>query len=627
MLLQADATTIPLEDKSVHCAVFSPPYWGLRKYSGDQGRIWGGEPECQHEWVNREIKSTNYVQGNPEFARPHREKKNFIAHSSTCSKCGAWYGGLGLEPTPELHIQNMVVILREVRRVLRDDGVVWLNYGDCFAGGGRGDSPTPKQASNRGHGKTGPGYRGIAQGSLMLMPHRLAIALQEPYYLGRIKKEVDRIWLAAMIETEGCMFVHRRKAGSDVGGGRKRKKDTFGAGLEIANTNPEIVNRCLEITGLGSICEQSPRQNRRREQVIYRWNLRTNQCKDVIAEVYPHMITESKRHQARILIAMPASGEDANKSWESVKALHNGKPTTIDFPRPNNKGLWEPGWIIRNDVVWSKSNPMPESVGGWFFDAESGKLTKKSWRHTRSHEYIFQLVKKMGYYCNQEAVREPHARLWDESNKGNMAHPTFKAKEQGSGFSHHGPYPLPNPSGRNPRSVMDVPTAPYKGAHYATFPPKLIAPLIRASCPRRACPECGQAWAAVVERGEVQGPGHDGYKLAKAQSAKDDSTVKGRSDGWWPNHAYEPTVTDYRPTCECGHEDYKPGIVLDIFVGSGTVPMVAKELQRRWVGMDISYPYLDEQARYRSKWGKQKTKVDDLPLFQNDALQDVEIES
>ena len=56
MLIQGDAVAIPLLDKSVHCCVSSPPYWGLRKYSGDQGRIWGGDPECEHEWEEPEGK-------------------------------------------------------------------------------------------------------------------------------------------------------------------------------------------------------------------------------------------------------------------------------------------------------------------------------------------------------------------------------------------------------------------------------------------------------------------------------------------------------------------------------------------------------------------------------------------
>jgi len=75
------------------------------------------------------------------------------------------------------------------------------------------------------------------------------------------------------------------------------------------------------------------------------------------------------------------------------------------------------------------------------------------------------------------------------------------------------------------------------------------------------------------------------------------------------------TVTDYRPTCEHGGEPV-PGIVLDIFGGSGTTGMVAKELLRRWVVMDISRPYLDEQAKIRTGYGSPVAQLDGLPMFE-----------
>ena len=265
--------------------------------------------------------------------------------------------------------------------------------------------------------------------------------------------------------------------------------------------------------------------------------------------------------------------------------------------------LQQDGWIVRNDLVWFKRNPMPESVAGWRF--ENGKLRKSSWRHTRAHEYVFQLVKKMGYHCNQEVVREDLQQSSIDRSKYRL----HDFPKQADGYDKDMVNYI-NPKtadatrekilsgrGRNPRSVLDVPTAPYKGAHYATFPPKLIAPLIRASVPRRCCPECGMAWAPVREKFE----------------SGDDST-------WVMPVRYETTstVTDYRPTCECGIEEHEPGIVLDIFGGSGTTGMVAKELMRRWVVMDISRPYLDEQAKVRTGTGTPSKALEGLPMFENE---------
>ena len=169
---------------------------------------------------------------------------------------------------------------------------------------------------------------------------------------------------------------------------------------------------------------------------------------------------------------------------------------------------------------------------------------------------------------------------------------------------------------RNPRSVLDVPTAPYKGSHYATFPPNLIAPLIRASVPRRCCTECGMAWAPVVEKSRsydhvTSDPGKSKDGPYASQTGEGEGTHDIRH-GVYSNSS----VTDYRPTCECGVTEHKPGIDLDIFGGSGTTGMVAKELLRRWVVMDISRPYLDEQAKIRTGSGSPANALDGLPLFE-----------
>jgi DNA modification methylase len=89
--------------------VTSPPYWGLRDY-GVPPRIWDASPECAHRWGPK-IKGGRF-----------------------CQSCGAWEGCLGLEPTPDQFVQHLVLVMREVRRVLRDDGTLWMNLGDSFAG-------------------------------------------------------------------------------------------------------------------------------------------------------------------------------------------------------------------------------------------------------------------------------------------------------------------------------------------------------------------------------------------------------------------------------------------------------------------------------------------------------------
>lgn len=144
-----------------------------------------------------------------------------------------------------------------------------------------------------------------------------------------------------------------------------------------------------------------------------------------------------------------------------------------------NKG----GWWLRSDIIWAKPNPMPESVTD---------------RPTKSHEYIFLLAKSQHYFYDADAIREPYAessfpralRGVSENNKwtggapGSTAHSISQARpnerkkfengQAGGGSS------FVNPAGRNKRDVWTVTTKPYKGAHFATFPPDLIEPCILA---------------------------------------------------------------------------------------------------------------------------------------------------
>ena len=132
------------------------------------------------------------------------------------------------------------------------------------------------------------------------------------------------------------------------------------------------------------------------------------------------------------------------------------------------------GWYLRSDIIWSKPNPMPESVTD---------------RPTKSHEYLFLLSKKPTYYFDADAVRE----AWtDERNgaSGARTHPYLEAT--GKNTSATTLASGPKVSGRNIRSVWQIATQPYPGAHFATFPRKLVEPCIKAGTSERGvCPECG----------------------------------------------------------------------------------------------------------------------------------------
>ncbi len=128
-LIQSDARRLPLADKSVQMCVTSPPYFGLRD---DGTASWdGGDVECDH-------KSNRGAQGSTG-QRADRTFTGGEIYKDACRKCGAARidKQLGLEPTPAEYVASMVIVFREVRRVLRDDGVCWLNIGDSYCGAKR----------------------------------------------------------------------------------------------------------------------------------------------------------------------------------------------------------------------------------------------------------------------------------------------------------------------------------------------------------------------------------------------------------------------------------------------------------------------------------------------------------
>jgi hypothetical protein len=132
-------------------------------------------------------------------------------------------------------------------------------------------------------------------------------------------------------------------------------------------------------------------------------------------------------------------------------------------------------------------------------------------------------------------------------------------------------------------SVLRVATQPTSFAHFATFPEKLVEPMIRAgSSERGACPHCGKAWARNVER-----EAHYGRRQDRAQPNGVMAQVD--SSDWRP-----PTVTDlgFAPACTCPAHEPVPCVVLDPFNGSGTTGKVAVRLGRRYIGVDISETYL-----------------------------------
>lgn len=240
----------------------------------------------------------------------------------------------------------------------------------------------------------------------------------------------------------------------------------------------------------------------------------------------------------------PGGLKDGQPKYKGARVDGLKPKDLIGIPWRVAFALQADGWYLRSDVIWSKPNPMPESVTD---------------RPTKAHEYVFLLSKSQKYFYDADAIKEKAVEGNDlgllrgkqaggaDANLVAWHAHSIKARQDKGIDSRSG-----NPSGlKNKRSVWEVATSPYSGAHFATWPPALVEPMIKAGS----------------RRGDI---------------------------------------------------------VLDPFAGSGTTLMVARQLGRRAVGLDLSYTYLRECARPRlgleqlDNWKNgipAKTQFHDLPLF------------
>jgi DNA modification methylase len=266
-----------------------------------------------------------------------------------------------------------------------------------------------------------------------------------------------------------------------------------------------------------------------------------------------------------------------------------GMPWRVAF------ALQAAGWYLRSDIIWHKPNPMPESVRD---------------RPTSAHEYLFLLAKSPRYFYDADAIREQLSEVALEQLAYAQKHHfsgsgrSKLAPERGDGDSNVGAGGKHaraargagmNPAGRNKRSVWTVATQPYSGAHFATFPPKLITPCIMAGTSERGCCSgCGAPWVRVVGR-EGKPPVFAPLAITKTGVLPDGPgthrNLGGRYQQWLDDHPR--TTTGWRPSCGCGSPKPEPCTVLDPFGGSGTVAEVAEAIGRRWVLIELNPKYAE----------------------------------
>lgn len=214
------------------------------------------------------------------------------------------------------------------------------------------------------------------------------------------------------------------------------------------------------------------------------------------------------------------------------------------------------GWLLRNKVIWAKTNPMPASVAD---------------RLSCGYEVLYFLTRQRHYHFDLNAIRIPAVTPVHPGRAARASHyPPREAVPhvgrvprvdlnrglaalKADGREHH-------PLGKNPGDVWTTATASYRGAHFATFPIELVRRPLLTTCPAQVCAACGVPWRHAMQR------------------------------------QYERLLATgpLRPMCEChgdGNAVSRPGVVLDPFLGSGTVALTAEQFERDWVGIELNPEY------------------------------------
>ena len=219
-------------------------------------------------------------------------------------------------------------------------------------------------------------------------------------------------------------------------------------------------------------------------------------------------------------------------------------------------------------------------------------------------EQIFHLVPEPDYWYNLDAIREPYSDSMERRKEYQSKHGGREDDGWGGGSHHEGGGLLDDsqtygdtmhPAGKNPGDVFEVTTKPFPDAHFAVYPPELCEKPIKATAPPKVCAECGSPYKREVEYGD---------RPIEPTHGEQDWTEGSGTNNWdnpgggLGNYKRPKEFKGWEQTCDCDTDAPEPGIVLDPFAGAGTTLLKAKELGRKFIGIELNPEYAD-MARAR----------------------------
>lgn len=611
-----------LPANSVHVCVTSPPYWGLRDYGT---ATWtGGDPACDHVQRREQPRSERpqyLVDGNQRnaFGGPtdQAQTNGRALYRNSCGRCGAVRHdqGIGNEAVPDClgwatgqpcggcWVCRLVAVFREVRRVLRDDGVMFLNVGDAFFSG-NGTSRTSHRRNGSGgracdtSGTTPVNSRGDDSSSsdlcdgcrAALLPHtshsdtppvhELAACADAPSPEHTVSPDSfpdsgDSIPPLLTAQSDHAM------PGFPPAASHVDAPSLFSQESTTPQSLPQPPGVCSHCANCGA-CLAVLRSTLRDSRLCVR--------KKVVPSAsglsVPDVQENSARQENSPDIAETgdscgshtldkASGSSSYRY--STRASHHPplKPKDLCMlPARLALALQADGWWLRSEVIWHKLNPLPESVTD---------------RPTKAHEQVYLLTKSPRYFYDAEAVRESYqsaplvTRYTVIAPKG-TGHAQPHTGDVGRGGS-HATADAYTQTGRNLRSVWPLASEPFPGSHFATFPSALVRRCLPAACSAGGvCAGCGRQYTRLVERAYTPSTrGHIGKMIERNGNGVTPMAGMPRMD-------LTTTTTGFAPACSCA-AGVTSAVCLDPFMGSGTVALVARDLFIRSIGVELNPAY------------------------------------
>ncbi len=664
-----------LPEGSVDMCVTSPPYLGLRKYSGPQDLIWGGLPDCEHLWGDQTIFKAS---GGTASAKVHTHgTDNFQAFTASqgqfCQKCHAWRGAYGLEPNLEMYIEHTITVLRAIRRVMAKHAVCFWNLGDSYAANGTtgGGSPIDirkdgrtTRTSDQVRGRE-PEIRNARDSNLKpldmcLIPERVAIAA-----------ETDGWWVRSMIiwhkpnpmpeSIRGWFFTKHRisKGGSQKSGGLISGKESFASMDKIPLADWQDCPgcpKCLPNDGL-VLRKGSWRPTSSYEHVIF-----MAKDKDYFADgfsvregvevVRENMIQYSHGNESLqqmsfgfALDGIPQGTENEDGDKNRVQGMRKTEDICLEKNRKGKIQRTESTQALSRKRIWKSENSCLQAIR----PNEESPQTMETIRSGESIRKILPQIseaessiktlrpesKGEGQHQKTMDVREGASQISQggsqapiqiiehgkHGNGGGMGCdirtapsslsllPSQGEIDDGSrdptqqGRSAYSNEHSPSLSfmqclegkqednaclgTRNLRDVWTINTQPFKGAHFATFPEEIPRRCILIGTSDGGyCSKCGAPRARVIEHKNM---------VIKRSNRAEESGIRIMSSGTMESEAETKTL-GFKATCSCNSSS-RPGIVLDPFAGSGTTGMVARQLGRHSIMIELSEDYcrMDEK--------------------------------